>query len=157
MYTDPIVSEFNMVAIRADQTVSVKKLGDLHGLHLGGRQGYLYPLLEADPEIHIERFQQDGELIRNLIHGKIDAAIISALSDVYKLRAEGVMSRIRVLDHAVGEVPLRAVLSRRVVSEADLADFNRRLAELRAGPVWKDILERNGFADLAVDWPMVAR
>ena len=67
------------------------------------------------------------------------------------------MSRIRVLDHAVGEVPLRAVLSRRVFSEADLAEFNRRLAELRAGPVWKDILERNGFADLAVDWPMVAR
>lgn len=155
LYTDAIVTEFNIVAVRAGQKLRVEHLGDLHGLKLGGRAGYLYPRLDADPQIRLQRFSQDGELIRNLIHGRIDAAIISALSDVYKFRAEGVMTRIRLLNRSVGQVPLRAVMSRHAFSEVDLADFNKRLAALKAGPQWAEILERNGFSDLAVDWPMV--
>ncbi len=157
LYSDPIVTEYNVVAIRADQELSVERLSDLHGLKLGGRQGYQYPLLDTDPQINLQRFAQDGELIRNLILGRIDAAIISALSDVYKLRAEGVMPRIKVLSRAVGAVPLRAALSLRTFTPTDLEQFNLCLSALKASATWTDILERNGFADLAVDWPTIAQ
>jgi ABC-type amino acid transport substrate-binding protein len=155
LYTAPIVNEYNIVAVRQGQNLTVDRLADLHGLHLGGRAGYLYPLLDADPAIQLERFPQDGELIRNLIHGKIDAAIISALSDVYRLRAEGVMTRIKLLKHAVGIVPLRAVLSVRRFTPDNLKDFDERLEILKAGPDWEAILQRNGFADLAIEWPII--
>jgi len=157
LFTDPIVTEYNVIAVPTGSKLTVNRLADLHGLRLGGRQGYQYPLLDTDPEIKLERFAQDGALIRNLILGRIDAAVISALSDVFKLRAEGVMPRIRILDRAVGTVPLRAGLSRRVFSQDDLENINGHLADLKASPLWIDILERNGFADLAVEWPSIDR
>jgi hypothetical protein len=81
--------------------------------------------------------------------------VISAISDIYKLRAEGVMPRIRILERAVGAVPLCVGLSRRICSESDLGRFNEELAALKAGPVWGAILERNGISDLAVPWKLV--
>lgn len=157
LLTDPIVTEYNVIAVQAGRNLTVTHLSDLHGLHLGGRKGYQYPLLDTDPEIKLERFAQDGELIRSLVLGKIDAAIISGLSDVFKLRAEGVMPRIRILDHAVGTVPLRAGLSRRLFSQEDLDNFNTHLAELKADTLWVDIVEQNGFADLLVEWPSITQ
>jgi len=157
LLSDPIVTEYNVIAVPIDRKLSVSRLSDLHGLRLGGRQGYQYPLLDTDPAIELERFAQDGALIRNLILGRIDAAIIGALSDVFKLRAEGVMPRIRILDRAVGTVPLRAGLSRRIFSSNDLDNFNGHLAELKADPKWQDILERNGFADLVTEWPSITQ
>ena len=156
LYSDPILTEYNVIALPAGKSLTLNHISDLHGLRLGGRVGYQYPLLDPDPQIHMERFSQDGELIRNLILGRIDAAVISALSDVYKLRAEGVMPRIHLLDRSVGMVPLRAALSNKLFSTADLERFNATLAGLKASAEWQDILERNGFADLAVDWPLIA-
>jgi ABC-type amino acid transport substrate-binding protein len=156
LYTDPILTEYNVIALPAGKDMRLNHTSDLHGLRLGGRVGYQYPLLDPDPQIHMERYSQDGELIRNLILGRIDAAVISALSDVYKLRAEGVMPRIHLLDRAVGMVPLRAALSNRLFTASDLDRFNATLAGLRKGREWQQILERNGFADLAVDWPLIA-
>jgi polar amino acid transport system substrate-binding protein len=157
LYSGPIVTEYNVVAIRAAQNLAVDHLSDLHGLVLGGRVGYDYPLLENDPQITLKRFSQDGELIRNLILGRIDAAIISAVSDIFKLRAEGVMPRLSVLSQSVGTVPLRAALSRKIFAQADLDEFNIRLIALKASPEWTTILERNGMADLAVEWPTMER
>jgi len=157
LFTDPIVTEYNVIAIPAAHQLALNRLSDLYGLKLGGREGYQYPLLEKDPQINLRRFSQDGELIRNLILGHIDAAVISALSDVYKLRAEGVMPRIRLLSRAVGVVPLRASLSHRTFTSADLENFNQYLAELKASKVWAAILEKNGFADLVEDWPTITQ
>jgi len=157
LLTDPIVTEYNVIAVPIRSGLTVNRLADLHGLRLGGRQGYQYPLLDTDPDIKLERFSQDGALIRNLILGRIDAAIIGAVSDVYKLRAEGVMPRIRILNRSVGTVPLRAGLSRRLFTSADLGNFNGHLADLKADPQWTDILERNGFADLVVEWPSITQ
>jgi ABC-type amino acid transport substrate-binding protein len=154
-FSDPIVTEYNIVAIRADQSLDLTRMSDLYGLVLGGRAGYQYPLLDRDPKIKLVRFAQDAELIRNLIHKRIDAAVVSSISDVYKLRAEGVMARIKLLGHSVGEVPLRTALSRRLFSKDDLDLFNAHLAELKSSSVWTAILERNGLADLVVNWTSV--
>ena len=156
LYSDPILTEYNVIALPAGKDLTLNTLSDLHGMRLGGRVGYQYPLLDPDPQIHMERYSQDGELIRNLIMGRIDAAVVSALSDVYKLRAEGVMPRIHLLNRAVGIVPLRAALSNKLFAAADLERFNATLAGLKASGEWQDILERNGFADLAVDWPLIS-
>jgi ABC-type amino acid transport substrate-binding protein len=156
-FTAPIVTEFNIVAVRQDYPLKMERLSDLYGLKLGGRTGYQYPLLENDPNINLQRFAQDGELIRNLIHKRIDAAIISAISDVYKLRAEGVMAQIRLLAKAVGEVPLRVGLSPILFTQDDQARFDALLSELKASAEWVDILQHNGFADLVVDWPIAER
>ncbi len=156
LFSDPIISEYNVVALRADQSLNLSRLSDLYGLKLGGRTGYQYPLLDADPRIELQHFPQDGELIRNLIHKRIDAAVISAISDVYKLRTEGVMSRIKLLSHSVGEVPLRAALSPSVFSREDLDRFNALLFDLKKSMAWTNILARNGMADLVVEWPIVA-
>lgn len=155
LLSDPILTDFNVVAILADSALPLATLSDLYGLTLGGRDGVPYPMLEADPRIKLERFARDSELIRRLLHRRIDAAIISAISDLYELRAEGLMSRIKVLDLAVGAIPLSAELSAKLFNVEDLITFNRLLASLEAGPVWSGILERNGLADLVVEWPMI--
>ena len=155
LFSDPILTEYNVIAVPAGRNLTLSRISDLHGLTLGGRQGYQYPLLDPDPAIRMERYSQDGELIRSLILGRIDAAVISALSEVYKLRDEGVMPRIKLLERAVGMVPLRTALSRKLFSQADLDQFNEQLAALKASPQWNEILDRNGFADLAVEWPLI--
>lgn len=156
LFSAPIVTEYHLVAVRAGTRKEVKRVADLRGLLLGGRDGHRYPLLEADPDIELLRFHADGDQIRNLIQGRIDAAIIGALSDTYGLRTEGVMSRIEILGHAVGAVPLRALLSPKRFAPSDLGEFDRVLAEVQAGPAWTAILERNAVADLVRQWPLLA-
>jgi ABC-type amino acid transport substrate-binding protein len=156
LFSDPIVVENNIVAVLRGKRFEVAKVEDLYGHVLGGRTGFAYPLLQDDPKVTLNRFGSDAELLRNLIFGRIDAAIISAISDLYKLRSEGVMARIEVLDVSLGSVPLRAALSSAHFTPEDHAEFNRRLAEIKEGPQWLDILDRNGMGDLVHDWPTIA-
>lgn len=156
-YSEPILTEYSVLAVRRGESFEVKETADLRGKKLGGRRGFVYPLLTDDSSIFIERNRTDGENIRRLLLGEIDAAIIGAISDVFDLRAEGVMSELEILDHAVGAVHLSVVLADERFETADLETFNTKLADLKQSHRWKMILEQNAVADLVKVWPLVEK
>ncbi|MGE5505451.1 MAG: substrate-binding periplasmic protein [Actinomycetota bacterium] len=156
LFSNPIVMEYNAVVVRKGEGFPLKATADLAGRRIGVRAGYSYPLLQKNKGVETTAFDSDGAMFRALVLGKLDAAIFAALSDSYTFRSEGIITKVELLDTAVGSVPLYAVLSPRLFSNAELQEFNRRLAELRQSPAWPDILERNGFADLVHEWPLVS-
>ncbi|MBF0152672.1 MAG: transporter substrate-binding domain-containing protein [Magnetococcales bacterium] len=157
LFTDPVVDEYTTIVTRQGEGFPLNQLSDLWGRKIAGRQGYHYPMLEKDPNIQIERYRSDGEVIRNLLLHKVDLVLISTLSNIYSFRVEGVMDKLEILPIAVGIVPLRIALSPKEFSAGDLAQFNTRLQQLRGEPAWQDILARNGFADLIHTWPILEK
>jgi len=156
-YSDPIVTEYSVLVVRKGAKFDAHETADLRGKRLGGREGFHYPLIDDDSSIRIERNRTDGENIRRLLLGKIDAAIVGAVSDIFDLRAEGVMTELEILDRAVGSVNLSAALADERFSEADIEDFNRHLAVLKKSDDWTRILERNAVADLVKEWPFIEK
>ncbi|TSA11341.1 MAG: hypothetical protein D4R74_13325 [Betaproteobacteria bacterium] len=154
-FSDPIVIEHNIAVTLKDKGFDLGKVADLRGRRIGARTGYQYPLLQKDPGIVLQRFQTDGEMLRALLFGAVDVVIISAISDIYAFRSEGIMTRMEILKTSVGTVPLVAAFSKKQFTKESVDAFNRALEEFKNSPEWQDILERNGVADLVRDWPMV--
>jgi ABC-type amino acid transport substrate-binding protein len=154
-FSRPIITEQNIIAVRAGDNPAVTKISDLYGRTLGGRVGFVYPLLEHDPKIKLRRYSGDGDLMRSLILHETDVAIVSAVSDTYRFRAESVIDKISLGTVSLGAVPLRAEFSPQRFSAADLATFDADLDAVMSGPQWKAILDHNGMADLVHDWKMI--
>ncbi|MBF0145575.1 MAG: pentapeptide repeat-containing protein [Magnetococcales bacterium] len=156
LFTEPLIEEFNTVLVRRNEPFALERIADLHERKLGGREGYIYPLLKKDPEIKLQLFSSDGEMIRNLILGKLDAVIISGISNLYVLRSEGIMAQLDVLKKAVGMVPMQAALSPGKFSRKELELFNKSLKEFKQGTEWNAVLEHNGLSDLVRPWEVAS-
>lgn len=154
-FSAPIVNEHNIAVTLRGKAFSLSKVSDLRGKKIGTRTGYQYPLLEKDPSIELQRFQTDGEMLRSLLFGQVEVVIISAISDLYAFRNEGIMTRMEVLKTAVGTVPLLAAFSKKRFTKENVDAFNRELVSFKQSPAWPELLEKNGMADLVKDWPMV--
>ncbi len=158
LITDPIIIEYNIVIIRKGEKVPFNKISDLNGKVIGIRASNPYRLPEkcrkAD-KITLQRFESKGDILRSLILGQVDAAIISSLSDIYDFRAEGIMDQIDILERAVGIAPISTVLSKQMFSQEDIASFNHHLAALQQDSAWGHILDQNGFTDLLHPWPLL--
>jgi ABC-type amino acid transport substrate-binding protein len=154
-FSDPIITEYNVPVTLKGKGFPVALVSDLNGKTVGGRTGYRYPLLENDSGVRLERYRTDGEMLRALLFGKIDVAIIAGISDVYQFRSEGILKRMEILKKAVGAVPLVAVFSKKKFSKEQVDAFNQALAAFKQGPEWQQILEHNGMEDLVKDWPLV--
>jgi ABC-type amino acid transport substrate-binding protein len=153
--SEPLVDESNIVVTLKDKAFALKRVADLKDKRLGARQGYRYPMLENQPGIVFERYSTDGEMLRALLFEKIDAILLSAISDIFAMRSEGIMKRLLVLDNAAGSVPFVAAFSKGHFSQQELQDFNKALAEFKRSPQWEQVLERNGLSELAKPWPMI--
>lgn len=151
----PVISEYNVVVVKKDSSLRVDRLDDLRGIRLAGRTGYQYPLLEGQSELHVSRYGTDAEMIRGLLFGREEALVFSAISDLFAFRAEGVSSRLKVLDRAVGVVPLVAAFSAVRFSSDQVRQIDAAIAEFKTSPAWQSILDRNGMSDLVKDWPLV--
>ncbi len=99
----------------------------------------------------------DGEMLRALLFEQIDAILLSAISDIFAMRSEGIMKRLVVLDKAVGAVPLVAAFAKSSMSKAELDTFNSALAAFKKSSQWTESLERNGQADLFRSWPSITQ
>ncbi|MDP1526510.1 MAG: transporter substrate-binding domain-containing protein [Rhodocyclaceae bacterium] len=151
----PVIIEYNAVLFLREHGFKANKLSDFHGKRIAGRQGYRYPLLDADPAIHLNRYRTDGEMIRGVLLGHEDIAIIAGISDLYTFRAEGIMAQMDISPNAVGSVPLVAGFSKKRFSAEQIAEFDRMMAEFKKSQEWQAILQRNGMADLVRDWSMI--
>jgi ABC-type amino acid transport substrate-binding protein len=140
-----------------DKGFALDALSDLRGKRIGARQGYRYPLLDGKQGMTLMRYSTDGEMLRSLLFGETDVIVLSAVSDIFALRSEGIMKRLVILNKSVGTVPLVAAFSKKQFTRAETDAFNKALAEFRQGPQWKAILERNGLSDLVQAWPMITQ
>jgi ABC-type amino acid transport substrate-binding protein len=155
--SEPLLVESNIVVALKDKGFALKDLGDLNGKRLGVRQGYRYPMLENKSGMKLERYTTDGEMLRALLFDQVDAILLSAISDIFALRSEGIMKRLVVLDKAVGSVPFVAAFSKSKFSDQELKVFNKALADFKRSPQWEEVLESNGIADLYKPWPMITQ
>lgn len=153
--SEPLVVESNIVVALKDKGFALMSLADLKGKRLGARQGYRYPMLENKRSMKLERYTTDGEMLRALLFDQVDAILLSAISDIFALRSEGIMKRLVVMDKAVGSVPFVAAFSKANFSEQELQAFNNALAQFKSSPQWAQVLERNGLTDLSKPWPMI--
>lgn len=156
-FSDPILNEFNIAVTLKSKSFELTGIADLQGKKVGARIGYHYPMLENNSNIELLRFATDGEMLRALLFGSIDLAIIAGISDIYTFRSEGIMKKLEVLKTALGKVPLVVAFSKIHFSQQDVAAFNQGLAGLKASQNWESILEKNGLADLVKDWPLLAQ
>ena len=154
--SEPVITEYNVVMTLRDKGFDLSSLADLKGKNIGARAGYHYPLLENDSTLKITRYQSDGEMIRALLLGQSDVAIIAGVSDIYAFRAEGIMSRLEILKTAVGTVPFAVAFSKKSFRAEDVARFNEDLAAFKQSAEWQAILDRNGLADLVRTWPLLS-
>lgn len=153
----PVVVEHNVAVTVRGRGFAIRRLADLRGKRVGVRQGYRYPLLETDPGIAMLRHRTDGEMIRCLIFETCDLVVISGISDLHEFRAEEIMSRLEVMDTALGSVPLVMALSTDRFTAEDAARFDRAIEAFQASTRWRELVTRRGLADLVRDWPLVAR
>lgn len=154
-FSAPVVNEYNVVVTLKGKGFDLAKVSDLHGKKIGARVGYQYPLLEKDQDIQLLRYPTDGEMLRALLFGQVDVAIIAGISDIYALRSEGIIMRLEILKTSVGVVPLVAAFSKKSFTRESVDAFDQALVSFKQGPEWQAILERNGMSDLVKDWPLV--
>jgi ABC-type amino acid transport substrate-binding protein len=156
LFSEPIITDYQVVVVKKGNTFPLMKQSDLEGKRLGARQGYRYDLLGKGSRLRAELYQSDGEMIRALLLGEVDAILMSGISDVYALRSEGIMSQLEVLRASVGRVPLLFAFSKTRFSADDVMHFNQRLEALNQQGVWRELAEKNGMGDLIDPFPVLA-
>ena len=157
LYSDGVVQEYSVLVVRTGRKMALSSAVDLHGLKLGGRKGFVYPQIDDDEAISVRRETSDAANMRMLLLNGIDAAIVGGISDLYDLRAEGIMTELEVLDKAVGFVPLGAAFADEKFDQAFLEKFNAALAEFKTTARWTEILEANGVHDLVTEWDLLPK
>ncbi len=156
-FSDPILSEFNVAVTLKNKGFDLTGIADLQNKNIGSRIGYQYPMLENNSHIQLSRYATDGEMLRALLFGSIDLAVIAGISDIYTFRSEGIMKKLEILKTAIGKVPLVVAFSKMHFSQQDVAVFNQGLTELKSSPKWNSILEKNGLVDLMKDWSLLSK
>ncbi len=156
-YSPAIIREYSVLVGKRTRSFDVKSIDALRGLKIGGRVGFKYPGIENEKGIDLIRNRKDGENIRGLFLGELDLAVVGSVSDIYEFYSEGVMSELVVLDNAIGYVDIGLSLSNVYFSRKKMAEFRLGIGELLKGAEWKNILERNGMAELVKEWPTVLR
>ena len=155
-FSDPVVTDYQVVAVRRGHAFDLNNLADLYGKRLGGRQGYRYERVDGDARIAIQRYHSDGEMIRALLQNEVDGVLLTGISDVYALRSEGILSQMETLKVSVGSVPLMVAFSKSRFKAEDVRRFNVLLKELVLRPEWRDIVEHNGMGDLVQALPPIS-
>jgi hypothetical protein len=101
--SDPVVVEYNVVMTRKDEKFDFLELikngrqgagsgGWFSGKHeLGARVGFKYPLLVGNTAITLQRNLTDGDNVRKLLLGDLNAIIVGGVSDLHQFQAEGIM------------------------------------------------------------------
>lgn len=157
LFSDPIITDYQVIVVKKGHAFPLASQADLAGKRLGARQGYRYDLLSKNASLRATLYNSDGEMVRALLLGEVDAILISGISDVYALRSEGIMSQLEVLNASVGRVPLMLAFRKTRFSAADVASFNQRLEGLSQSGFLREVAEHNGMGDLIDPFPALAR
>lgn len=155
--SDPVFTEYSLVMAPKTKVFPFGRVADLYSKRIGARAGYQYPLLESDSKVNLVRYRSDGEMIRALLFGRLDAILIAAISDISTFRTEGILDRFEILKIAVGTTPLTVAFTKNRFSQQDVDQFNRMLAQFKQQPDWNIMLDRNGLSSLIKDWPLISQ
>jgi len=150
-----MVEDWEVIATEAGREFPLAGLGDLGGKRLGVWGQRPLALLDRAPGLDLRRFQRDSEVLRELVHGRLDGMVVTAYHDVAELRAQGVLPRLRLLAHAVGRSQVRAALSRVRLTPDFIADFNASLAGLMGSERWPLLVEAAAPMEMARQWRLV--
>ncbi|MHA7775351.1 substrate-binding periplasmic protein [Roseibium sp. M-1] len=153
LYSDPVLTEFNILAIKKGSGFTYVALAELKGKKIGGRRGFAYPALEA-AGVEIEPTNEDENNIKKVIAGRLDAAIISSIAYLSQLDKTDMRADIELLPLAVGEVPIGIALADEKFSAGDLAAFNEKLAAYKASDAYAATLAKYGISDYVKTWQL---
>jgi uncharacterized protein YjbI with pentapeptide repeats len=156
LFSAPIITDYQVVVVKRGHAFPLAHQSDLIGKRLGARQGYRYDLLGKDSALRAQLYHSDGEMVRALLLGDVDAILMSGISDVYALRSEGIMSQLEVLNASVGLVPFMFAFSKTRFTADDVTNFNQRLDTLNQQGVLRELAEKNGMGDLIDPLPALA-
>jgi ABC-type amino acid transport substrate-binding protein len=157
LISEPVVKEYNLAVTLKDKGFNLAAVSDFQGKKIGARIGYQYPLLEDAKNIELIRYRTDGEMLRSLLFGTTQVAMVSGTSDIYAMRSEGIMTRLEILKTSAGVVPLVMAFSKKLFDKARVDAFDAELRAFKTTPEYDAILERNGMADLVKDWPILTK
>lgn len=144
-YSEPIwVNQVGFYG-RRDQTIDVQSLPALQKWRIGTVRGYANPPAFVASGLQGEDVVDDVSNLRKLDAGRLDLVLIDRDLAAYLLAAQlpQARARLRWLEPAVASMPLHIGFSRaRPGYAAQLADFNRGLAQLRKSGEYARIVQR---------------
>lgn len=156
LFSQPIVTDYQVVVVKKGKAFPLLRQSDLNGKRLGAREGYRYDLLGKGSRLRAQLYHSDGEMVRALLLGDVDAILMSGISDVYALRSEGIMSQLEVLNASVGMVPFVFAFSKTRFRADEVINFNQRIDALNQQGVVRELAEKNGMGDLIDPLPPLA-
>ena len=156
LFSQPVVTDYQVVVVKKGKGFPLLRQSDLNGKRLGAREGYRYDLLGKGSHLRAHLYNSDGEMVRALLLGDVDAILMSGISDVYALRLEGIMSQLEVLNASVGMVPFVFAFSKTRFSADEVSNFNQRIDALNQKGVVRELAEKNAMGDLIDPLPPLA-
>ncbi|WP_428686602.1 substrate-binding periplasmic protein [Roseibium sp.] len=153
LYSDPILTEYNILAVKKGAAFNFMALAELKDKRIGGRRGFAYPGLEA-AGVSVEPANDDVNNIKKVIAGRLDAAIISSIAYLSQLDQSELRDEVELLPLAVGEVPIGIALADEKFSEGDIVSFNGKLAEFKSSEDYAAVLAKYGISDYVKTWPV---
>ena len=136
LWTDPVLDSTDVLIFPKDRPVKFATPEDLNGKKIGAILGYRYPLLEpyfADGRIKRDDVKKDSLMLRKLLKGRDDAAIINKLVAFWVIRQNPELKgQFAFSEKAVGKAGCRFMFSSKGDWQPFIQLFNRELADMKA-------------------------
>ncbi len=133
---------------RKDEKITFKTYQDLQPYRIGSVLGYAYPTDFLKSDLRNSKAYTDEMLIKNLVMGRIDLAIIDKMQAEYLLKTKFPKRRGQF---EFMEPPLEILQQYLVISkkkknaQKKVNDFNRGLKTIIDDGTFEKILKKNGF------------
>lgn len=156
-YSEPVVTEYNVVAVKKGNAFTLDTTDNLAGRRIGTRNGFKYPLIDGRGDLTLDPGNDHLVNVRKLVANRLDGMIIGSITGVVQLQDNQFGDQIDILPNSLGAVPLGTALSAKRFTPDDLERFNATLRALRADPVFAEIVAKYRAGDLMKDYSIVPR
>ncbi len=135
LWTDPVLDSTDVLIFPKDRPVKFNAPDDLKGKQIGAILGYRYPLLEpyfADGRIKRDDVKKDLLMLRKLLKGRDDAAIINKLVAFWVIRQNPELKgQFAFSEKAVGKAGVCFMFTAKRNWGPFIETFNKELAAMK--------------------------
>ncbi len=146
LWTDPVVESTDVLIFPKDRPVDFETPDDLTGKTIGAILGYRYPTLEpyfADGRIERDDVKKDSLMLRKLLRGRDDAAIINKLVAFWVIRKNPEFKgKFAFSETPVGTAGCRVMFTAKQNWQPFIALFNKELALMKTDGRLNEIIRK---------------
>jgi signal transduction histidine kinase len=154
-FSDPYLNSSLSIFVRRER-VDIHELEDLSGRRVAAQQGDIaVDLLRRVPEVDLRLSINQGESLKLLLAGEVDAAVGNHLTGLYLLQQLGQAGAVKVVGEPLAPANY-ALAVREGINRALLREFNQGLAAIRKNGTYDRIYQKWFGAEIP-DYPQRLR